>query len=265
MALKLFNSITDATAEDVGLIGISGSHGGVYPAGVASAVGLRAVIFNDAGIGFDQAGVGGVLALDQVGMAAAALDCQTCLIGDAADALENGVVSVANAAARALGVTAGMRAREAAAAFEAAPKPDRRMTPPAEAQKIVQAERGPIHLLDSASAVSPAMDGEILITGSHGALIGGDPNRALKAQAHAAVFSDAGFGKNMIGATRLPALQEKGVAAVTASHQTCRIGDAMSIYETGVISAVNGLAEDIGARIGLSVKAFMLAALISRR
>lgn len=265
MALKLFNSITDAAPEDHGLIGISGSHGGVYPAGVASAAGLRAVIFNDAGIGFENAGVGGVLVLDGVGMAAAALDCGTCHIGSAKDALENGIVSVANAMAQALGVQVGMTAGQASEALEATKQPKKRMTPPTEAQKIVQPERGPIHLLDSASVVSPDMNGEILITGSHGALIGGDPKRALKAKAYAAVFSDAGIGKDRIGMTRLPALQEFGVAAVTASHATCRIGDAESIYETGVISAVNDAAREVGGRVGLSIKAFMLAAIVSRR
>ncbi len=265
MALKLFNSITDAGPEDQGLVGISGSHGGVYPAGVASAVGLKAVVFNDAGIGFENAGVGGVLALDGVGMAAAALDCETCLIGSAEDALECGVVSFANSTARSLGVEVGMSARQAADLLESADQPVRRMSPPAEAQKVVQPERGPIHLLDSASVVSPALDGQVIVTGSHGALIGGDPSRALKAKAHAVVFSDAGFGKDRIGATRLPALEENGVAAVTASHVTCRIGDAESVYETGVISAVNRDAHDIGARVGMSVKAFMLASIVSKR
>jgi len=250
---------------DEGVIAISGSHGGMYPAGVASSIGLRAVLFNDAGIGFKQAGVGGVLALDQVGMAAAALDCHSCLIGSAEDARDNGIVSVANQTALRLGVEVGMRAREAARKLEAAPQPSRRMTPPAEAQTIVQPERGPIHLLDSASVVTAELDGAIIITGSHGALIGGDPARALKAKSHVAVFSDAGFGKDAIGVTRLAALDEKGVAAVTASHLTCRIGDAGSIYDTGVVSAVNELASEIGARVGLSIKAFMLAAIINKR
>ena len=265
MALRLFNSITDATTEDEGVIAISGSHGGMYPAGVASSVGLRAVLFNDAGIGFEQAGVGGVLALDQFGMAAAALDCQSCLIGSAEDARDNGIVSVSNQTALRFGVEVGMQARDAARALEAAPQSSYRMTPPVESQTIVQPERGPIHLLDSASVVTSELDGAIIITGSHGALIGGDPARALKAKAHAAVFSDAGFGKDDIGVTRLAALEEKSIAAVTASHLTSRIGDARSIYDTGVVSAANGLAGKIGAKVGLSVKAFMLAAIVNKR
>lgn len=265
MALKLFDSITDATAADEGSIGLSGSHGGLYPASVASAVGLRAVLFNDAGIGFEQAGVSGVLALERVGMAAAGLDCHSCLIGSAEDGFANGVVSVANDVARALGVVPGMTAQQATERLKTASQPEKRLTPPVETQKVAHADRGAIHLLDSASVVSPALDGEIVVTGSHGALIGGDPARALKAAAHAAVFSDAGFGKDRIGATRLPALQSKGVAAVTATHQTCRIGDAVSVFETGAVSAMNEAAEAMGARIGLSVKAFTLAALAAKR
>ena len=74
------DSITDAGPEARDQIAISGSHGGIYPAAVASAAGLRGVAFNDAGIGFQDAGIAGVMALDTVGMAAIAVDCQTCRI-----------------------------------------------------------------------------------------------------------------------------------------------------------------------------------------
>jgi predicted esterase YcpF (UPF0227 family) len=45
----LLDSITDIAARDAGRVAVSGSHGGLYPASVASRGGLRAVIFNDAG------------------------------------------------------------------------------------------------------------------------------------------------------------------------------------------------------------------------
>ena len=88
------------------------------------------------------------------------------------------------------------------------------------------------------------------MTGSHGALIGGDPARALKAKARIAVFNDAGVGIESIGITRLPALDDRGVAAVTVSAATARIGDAASALETGVISHTNELAAKLGARVG---------------
>lgn len=88
---------------------------------------------------------------------------------------------------------------------------------------MVKLGAGTITCLDSASLVGPGDSGRIVITGSHGALIGGDPSRAIKAHARAAVFNDAGFGIDNIGVTRLPAL------------------------ETGIISCTNRTARALGA------------------
>ena len=55
------DSITDANAESRGRLVVSGSHGGIYPASVASRWDIQAVLFNDAGIGFEDAGVAGGL------------------------------------------------------------------------------------------------------------------------------------------------------------------------------------------------------------
>ena len=253
------DSITDVRPDHLGTVAISGSHGGVYPAGIASAAGLRGALFNDAGVGFDNAGVGGVIRLDAVGMAAAALDCHSCLIGSARDAAAHGVVSFVNRAARDAGVVVGMKAAEAAQRMALAEVPTKRMAAPAESSRVVRAAQRDIHLLDSASMVGAAHVDEIVITGSHGALIGGDPARALKAAAAAAVFNDAGLGKDGIGVTRLKSLDDRVIPAAAVSHRTARIGDALSMYETGVLSAVNENAYRAGGRIGLSVKAFVMA------
>ena len=99
--------------------------------------------------------------------------------------------------------------------------------------------------------------GEIVITGSHGGLIGGDPARALKAAARIAVFNDAGIGVDGVGITRLPALDGRGIAAVTVGSQTARIGDAASTLETGVLSHVNRTAEAQGAQIGSTLRSWL--------
>ena len=57
----LLDSITDVTGE--GGIVVSGSHGGMFPAAIASKWQLNAVVFNDAGIGLERAGVAGVMEL----------------------------------------------------------------------------------------------------------------------------------------------------------------------------------------------------------
>src|SRR3546814_3748295 len=61
--ILLVDSITEIRPEDSGRIVVSGSHGGVSAAGYAAVVPLAACFLNDAGIGKDGAGIGGVLSL----------------------------------------------------------------------------------------------------------------------------------------------------------------------------------------------------------
>ena len=250
----LLDSITDAREEHRGGVAVSGSHGGLYPAAVASRAGLRGVIFNDAGRGLEEAGVAGARGLDAMGMAAACVDCMTCLIGSASDAAANGVISFANAEAAALGVAPGQGAREAALLLLAARAPEK-IAPAIEEARRERAIGGVATLLvDSASLVRADDAGAVIVAGSHGGLIGGDPARALKTDARFAAFNDAGVGKDACGVSRLPALEARGVAAVAVSASTARIGDAASAVETGVISAVNAPAAALGARIGAPLR-----------
>lgn len=255
----LLDSITDVDTAAAGRVVVSGSHGGIYPAMVASRAGVRAVIFNDAGGGLDQAGVAGVLALADAGMAAAAADCMSCRIGSAEDMMAGGRISAVNAVAMQLGIDAGMAVAEAVALLAAAAAPGSMLPPVAESRaEVTPAGAGEaVLLLDSASLVKPQDAGRLIVTGSHGGLIGGDPKRALKAPARLAVFNDAGFGKDRCAVTRLPALDAAGVAAATVSNTSARIGDARSAYETGTLSAVNdtarGLSLEVGQRLAQAI------------
>ncbi|GAB5471127.1 MAG: hypothetical protein Kilf2KO_41570 [Rhodospirillales bacterium] len=254
--LTLLNSITDATVADRGKIAVSGSHGGAYPALLASRAGLRAVILNDAGIGYEDAGIAGIRDLAGVGMAAAAADCMSCRIGSAADMLAQGQISYVNRIAEDIGVSVGMTVREAAERLAAARPASGRLPDLAEARWDQSLSACPVTLLcvDSASLVRPEDAGRTIITGSHGAIIGGDPARALKARARFAAFNDAGFGKDRVGASRLPLLDEKGVAAVTLSHRSCRIGSARSALSSGIVSAANEAAQKLGGRPGIPLR-----------
>lgn len=258
--ILLLDSITDARADARGRLVVCGSHGGLFPAAVASCAQVRAVVFNDAAIGLDGAGVAGVLALAHVGMAAVALDCQSCRIGSADDASARGIVSVVNAVAADLGVTAGMAAGIALDLLGKAAPPSGQLAAISEARKFI--EFGPnnlrIQLLDSASLVNDSDRGEIVVTGSHGGLIGGDPVRALKEDARLAVFNDAGFGVDDCGITRLAALEVRNIAALTVSSATARIGDAASALQSGKISSVNRAAKAMGAVVGGQLQMFLV-------
>ena len=258
--LELCDSITDAGPAEAGRLVLCGSHGGLYPAALASEAKLRAVIFNDAGTGLESAGIGGIMALDQIGMAAAGVGCMSARIGDAKDMLENGRIHAVNHVAAALGVQAGMSVKQAAKLLEKAPQPTGSLPPYLEARSEIVLKPGatPVYLLDSASMVGPEHIDKVVITGSHGGLVGGDPARALKFPARIAVFNDAGLGPQEVGASRLPALATQGIAAVTLAASTARIGDAVSGLETGVISRVNGQARALGAGPGMNLRQWLV-------
>lgn len=113
VAVVLMDSIALVAPEHKGAIVLTGSHGGQSAGDYALKVPLRAVIFNDAGIGKDEAGVVALGMLQARGIAAAAIAHTSGRIGDARDMWEQGVISRVNDAAGACGVEPGMSARRA--------------------------------------------------------------------------------------------------------------------------------------------------------
>lgn len=109
----LIDSITQLVPADAGAVVVSGSHGGVSSARYALALPLRLVVFNDAGIGKDEAGVAALALLQRDGRAALAVAHTSARIGDAQDHWDHGVISRVNAAAAALGVAPGQTLRAA--------------------------------------------------------------------------------------------------------------------------------------------------------
>ena len=74
------------------------------------------------------------------------------------------------------------------------------------------------------------------------------------AAARAAVFHDAGVGA--AGVTRLPVLAARGIPAVAVDGMSARIGDARSLWATGVVAHLNAPALACGARLGMSAREF---------
>ncbi len=67
--------------DAAGKVLVAGSHGGVIAAYLGAKSGAHALILNDAGLGKDRAGIAGLFYLDAIGMAAAAVDCNSARIG----------------------------------------------------------------------------------------------------------------------------------------------------------------------------------------
>lgn len=260
VAQHAIDSAIKFEAHHRGAAFVCGSHGGVYAAYLAAKAGVRAVTLCDAGIGKDRAGIGCLDYCQALGMASATVAHDSARIADADDMLRRGRISHANAIAAGLGVTPGQPVRAAAELLRAA-APAWSASPPAyaEARKVVLDEPGRPRVIcvDSVSLALPEDAGQIVATGSHGALMGGRPEAALQVDALAALFNDAGIGIDEAGVQHLAALERRGIAAATVGAMTARIGDGLSTYADGVLSRVNARAKALGGEPGMRARAFV--------
>lgn len=117
MQLRLVDSITELSAADRGCIAVSGSHGGVSSARYALAVRPLLTIFNDAGVGKDQAGIVALALLSEQGLAACTVAHDSACIGQARSSYHQGIISHVNVQALALGLRLGQRCDEALSAL----------------------------------------------------------------------------------------------------------------------------------------------------
>lgn len=263
-AVLVADSATVFDQRAAGQVIVCGSHGGETAALFAAAVGARGVVLNDAGVGKEQAGIGGLAAVERYGMAAAAVDHRSARIGDGRDTYAAGLVSHLNRWAEAAGVSVGMAAAKAAERMArwAAPPGDPRPPTPGDRPAIVFRARPPrIVGLDSASQIDARVVGDVVLTGSHGGVVAG---RAVKAAVGAAFFNDAGVGKDRAGIGRLALLDREGIPGATVACTSARIGDARDTYESGVLSHVNAAAARLGLRAGQTAReaAWRLAELV---
>lgn len=118
MSLRVVDSITELRPDDTGCIAVSGSHGGMSSARYALAARPLLSVFNDAGVGRDNAGIAALGFLQMHGLAACAVAHHSARIGEAASTLDEGVVSHANATAAALGVQPGQPLHVAVASLQ---------------------------------------------------------------------------------------------------------------------------------------------------
>lgn len=251
--LLLVDSVTRLLPGSAGAVVVGGSHAGIYAAYRAAAAGAAAVVLNDAGVGRDRAGIAGLAWLDRIGRAGAAVDARTARIGVGRSTLEEGVVSAVNGSAAAAGVTVGMPCGEAVALLRAARADLSPVTTYEEARRVLDADGVHIAVLDSVALVRPEDAGHAVVTGSHGGLPGGDPDQSLLVDAALAVFNDAG-SPHGAGASRLPVLDARGIAAATVAHTSARIGDGLSTWQDGVLTAVNRTAAALGGTVGTTVQ-----------
>lgn len=248
------DSVTDLDDGARCAIVATGSHGGSYSAAVALSRGVRAILFNDAGVGKSRAGVRGLDLLDEYAVAAVAILHRSARIGNGRDTL-GGIIGHVNSSASRFGCYVGMAGNEAAAALRSATCLPPRLPTGCREESRTLVKDGPrqVWALDSASLIREEDAGHIVVTGSHGGLVGGLPSRAIKTDVRAAVFNDAGRGLAGAGTSRLPILAERGIAAFAVASDSAEIGSGLSTYRDGSVSEVNSVARGLGAREGMPV------------
>ncbi|HMK81161.1 MAG TPA: hypothetical protein VK438_16010 [Xanthobacteraceae bacterium] len=259
MSHLVFDSVTVLPPQARGRAALAASHGGVYAAYCAAKAGIKGVLLCDAGVGRERAGIGGLDYLDRLGVAAAAIGHRSARIGDGADCFARGVISFVNLCAAQAGVTPGMSARTALDRLERmdAPPSPAPATMHETRHEISAANGVRVFTLDSNALVAPEDAGHIMLTGSHGGLLGGRAATAVKYDVFAAVYNDAGFGIEDAGIARLPALQARGIAGACVSAWSARIGDGQSTYRDGFVSAINVRAAACGGEIGMAATALI--------
>ncbi|CAM4393079.1 hypothetical protein [Bordetella muralis] len=263
MNILVLDSITQVPPRTHDTVAYCASHGGSYCGSLALSTGLRGVILCDAGVGLEQAGIAALPILEAAGIPAATIGHLSARIGNGQDGHQRGRISHANAIAARLGVAIGDTCHHAleTLACRASPGPLETNIAHADAEhrSVVRLSNGgEVTLVDSNSLITATDTGKIVICGSHGGLLGDDPGSAVRVDVRGIVFNDAAVGIDQAGTSRLPALDERGIAAACVSAWTARIGDAQSSYRTGVISALNRTAIEAGASLGMTAQAFAL-------
>jgi hypothetical protein len=212
--------------------------------------GARAWIAHEAGPGKDQAGIGGLPLADEYGVPAAAIATMEARLSDGASLL-TGRGAAADPAATALGGAPGVTGDEAAHLMLAAPlgvPRDVRGVVDESVHTVAETAHGNIYAVWSASRIQGDRSRDVLVVASHGARL--MALYAMRTHPKGIICNDAGFGRDDTGIEGLAELDGQAVAGATVGADSARIGDPLSTYTDGVISAVNETAAGLGVRVG---------------
>ena len=253
VTVLVHDSVVKLPPEAQGAVVIGGSHAAAYAAYMSAKFGCRAAIHHDAGIGKDEAGVGGLAYADRLGMAMAAVATDSARIGDGQDMYARGVISRANRLAEQCGVRAGMGCREAAELLKVAAWPHTMPPVMGETRHVIEG----FACVDSSSLLVAEDRDRVVATGSHCALNSGQAVEPFRPRL--VFFNDAGPGADKGGIKGFEILDRARIAGAAVAAQSARIGDGRSTLQDGIVSAVSDAAYRLGARVGGSALALARA------
>ena len=241
---------------------VNASYCGVLPARFIAEQRPRGAIGVDCGVGPAGASIAGLWYLEALNIAAAVADVMTVRLGDGVDLYQQGIISFANQPARDGGVMVGMTVAQAAQCML-------EFDPAARAASDVTnrtvVDTGPdgrqVVCTDSIAFGLPEDVRNVLVTAGH-------TGRSavpylLKVRPFGFICSDGGKGREDGGIAGLEMVEKEGLAGATVDARGARMGEGLSSYHDGVISAVNALAAAAGVRVGMP--AAQAAGLLVRR
>ena len=233
-------------------VAVGASFAGAATAAMAMRSGVKAWIAHEGGPGKDDAGVSGLALAQRFGVPAAAIGTMTAGLSRGMT-LITGTVSRMNEAALALGVRSGQTGGEAARLMLEAPRGrpfNLHGVIDESIHEVEIAPNGRIFAVWSFARVKGAHPRDVFCVASHAGKVMADYAREVRPRG--VIANDAGRGLDDSGIDGLAAMGTTPAAAVSAA--SARIGDALSTYRDGVISAANAAALAIGVRPGVTAK-----------
>ena len=229
---------------------VTASYLGVLPARLLADHLPRGAIGFDGGVGPQGSNIAGLWYFEALNVPAATVDVTGVILGDGVDVYRHGRISYLNRPAADCGVAAGMPAHEAARCMlEQAPgRPSAYQV--TNRQVMAEDERGhQVVVLDSIVFGTEADRRHVLVTAGHTGRSGA--RHILNVMPFGFICSDGGRGREDSGMAGLPITAQAGIPGATVDARLARMGDGMSTYRDGIISAANDLAMQLGVTVGM--------------
>lgn len=234
---------------------VNASYTGVLPARFIAEKAPAGAIGLDCAVGPQGASIAGLWYLEAFNLPAATVDVMGVILGDGVDVWNHGRISYLNQPARDLGVTERQSVEEAARLMLGG-----QVSAPGTASDVTNRHTMVEHpsgrsivCTDSIAFGLPEdRDTTVLVTAGH---TGRSAVPYLETVSpHAFICSDGGMGRDRSGIAALPVLEARGIPGAAVDARTARMGDALSSWDTGVISAANELARRAGVTDGMSCR-----------
>ncbi len=250
--IMAMDSAYHVAAENRGRdIVINASYCGVLPARFIGRHRPRGSVGVDCALGPAGAAIAGLWYLEALNLPAAVADVRTVILGDGVDLYRQGRISYFNRPAADCGVAQEMPVETAAklmldhdpAALEAEEITNRAILYTNDSGRSVVA-------IDSIAFGEAADRRNVLVTAGH-------TGRSavpylLQVRPHGFICSDGGMGRENSGVAGMHEAGRQGIPGAAVDARLARMGDGLSSYHDGVISAANDLAMQAGVRIGMS-------------